>query len=44
MKEAYIPFTQIGVIRPKEEGIIMVVGEERIQIASPTTDEIYKAV
>lgn len=44
MKEAHIPFTQIGVIRPKEEGIIMVVGEERIQIASPTTDEIYKAV
>lgn len=44
MKEAKIKFTMIGTIKPLDQGVCMVVEGERIEIASPTTDEIYKAL
>ncbi|MDX9889130.1 MAG: AIR synthase family protein [Anaerovoracaceae bacterium] len=44
MEEANIPFTLIGTIKPLEQGVCMVVEGEYIEIASPATDEIYKAL
>jgi hydrogenase expression/formation protein HypE len=44
MEEANIPFTLIGTIKPLEQGVCMVVDGEHIEIASPATDEIYKAL
>ena len=44
MFEADIPFTLIGTIKPLDYGICMVVDGEQIEIASPATDEIYKAL
>jgi hydrogenase expression/formation protein HypE len=44
MALAEIPFTMIGTIKPLEHGICMIVEGELIEIASPTTDEIYKAL
>ena len=44
LTEAGIPVACIGVIREQEAGIKMVAGGERIEIAPPASDEIYKAV
>lgn len=43
MKEAGVEISCIGVIREKEAGIRMRVGEEWKEVAPPESDEIYKA-
>lgn len=44
MAENQIQFTNIGIIRNRHEGICMMVEDEKIEIAPPASDEIYKAV
>jgi hydrogenase expression/formation protein HypE len=44
IKEAGIPVSCIGRICEKEAGIRMVVGEEKIVIAPPASDELYKVI
>lgn len=44
LTEAGIPVSCIGRICEKEEGIRMVVGDEKIVIAPPASDELYKVI
>ncbi len=44
MSDADIQFTNIGVIKKRDEGICMMIGNEKIEIAPPASDEIYKAI
>ncbi len=44
MAENQIQFTNIGIIRNRHDGICMLVEDEKIEIAPPASDEIYKAV
>ena len=44
LKAAGIPVACIGRICEKEEGVRMVVGNEKIVIAPPASDELYKVV
>lgn len=44
MAEQHIQFTNVGVIRNRHEGICMMVEDEKIEIAPPASDEIYKAI
>jgi len=44
LTNAGIRVSCIGVIKEKEEGLYMIVGDEKIEIAPPASDELYKAV
>jgi len=44
MSEADIQFTNIGMIKKRDEGICMMIENEKIEIAPPASDEIYKAI
>lgn len=41
---AGIPVACIGTIRERQEGICMVIGSEKIVIAPPASDELYKVI
>lgn len=44
LRDAGVPVACIGRICPREEGVCMVVGGEKIEIAPPASDELYKVV
>jgi hydrogenase maturation factor len=44
LRSAGVPVACIGRICEREDGIRMVVGEEKIVIAPPASDELYKVI
>lgn len=44
IREAGIQISCIGMVKPKEAGILMVINGENIEIEPPASDELYKAL